>query len=367
MTRTASAARPLRFEPDYAVPPGRTLLELIEHKGIDQRELALRLGVSAKHVNQIILGKAAITHDTAIRLESVTGTPARFWNNLERDFQEHRARARQTERLNAEASWVRSLPIADLAKRGVLAAKGSAVDLAQRALAFFGVADVDAWKQLWTAPEVAFRQSPAYEARPGAMACWIRLAQLQAERVACRPYDAYRFRTALEQIRGLTVLGPDRFVPKMTLLCAEAGVALVLVQEIKGAPVSGAAQWLATDRAMIALNLRGKSNDKFWFNFFHESCHILRHGKRRPFLDGSGTPPDDPQEREANDFAANFLIPPDRLPEVEAIQSQEDVKALAKSLGVHPGIVAGRYQHHTKQYTHFNGLKMKLVWAENDT
>ena len=46
------------FEPDYAVPPGRTLLETIEHLGIDQKELALRTGMAAKTINQIVKGKA---------------------------------------------------------------------------------------------------------------------------------------------------------------------------------------------------------------------------------------------------------------------------------------------------------------------
>src|SRR5207249_11702800 len=62
---------------------GQTLQETIDAVGIDQRELAVRSGLSAKHINQIIKGIAPITHDTAIRLERVTGVPARMWNNLE--------------------------------------------------------------------------------------------------------------------------------------------------------------------------------------------------------------------------------------------------------------------------------------------
>jgi HTH-type transcriptional regulator/antitoxin HigA len=80
------------YEPDYAVPPGRTLRETIDTLGIDQRELAARAGLSAKHVNQVIKGIAPITHDTAIRLERVTGVPARMWNNLEANYREQLAR-----------------------------------------------------------------------------------------------------------------------------------------------------------------------------------------------------------------------------------------------------------------------------------
>ena len=44
----------------------------------------------------------------------------------------------------------------------------------------------------------------------------------------------------------------------MTKLCAEAGVALALVPEMKKVPWSGATKWLTPNKAMILLNLRGK-------------------------------------------------------------------------------------------------------------
>ena len=51
------------YEPDYAVPPGRTLQETIDALEMDQRELAKRTGLSVKHVNQVIEGVASITQD----------------------------------------------------------------------------------------------------------------------------------------------------------------------------------------------------------------------------------------------------------------------------------------------------------------
>jgi HTH-type transcriptional regulator/antitoxin HigA len=50
------------------------------------------VGLSVKHINEVIKGIAPITHDTAICLEQVTGVPARIWNNLEANYQEQRAR-----------------------------------------------------------------------------------------------------------------------------------------------------------------------------------------------------------------------------------------------------------------------------------
>ena len=56
--------------------------------------------------------------------------------------------------------------------------------------------------------------------------------------------------------------------------------------------VSGAASWIAPDKAMIQLSCRYKSDDQFWFTFFHECGHILLHGKKEGFLEGKDISPE---------------------------------------------------------------------------
>jgi hypothetical protein len=50
-----------RYAPDYALPPGETLVEVLAERGMSRAELARRAGLSAKHVNQIVFGTAALT------------------------------------------------------------------------------------------------------------------------------------------------------------------------------------------------------------------------------------------------------------------------------------------------------------------
>ena len=74
--------------PDVAIPPGEYLLEEIETRGISQKELARRMGRPLNAINEIINGKKSITAATALQLEEVMPEiPARFWLNLETDFQ----------------------------------------------------------------------------------------------------------------------------------------------------------------------------------------------------------------------------------------------------------------------------------------
>ncbi len=74
--------------PDVAIPPGEYLAEEIEARGISQKELAKRMGRPVNTMNEIINGKKAITAETALQIEAVMPEiPARFWLNLETDYQ----------------------------------------------------------------------------------------------------------------------------------------------------------------------------------------------------------------------------------------------------------------------------------------
>ena len=81
-----------QYEPDYAVPPGETLLETIEALDLTQKELAQRMGCPLKTINQIIKGTAQIMPETCLQLEKVTGVLASFWNNAEAQYREALAR-----------------------------------------------------------------------------------------------------------------------------------------------------------------------------------------------------------------------------------------------------------------------------------
>jgi HTH-type transcriptional regulator/antitoxin HigA len=67
------------FNADWASPPGDLIEEVLEARGWTRAELAQRLDFSAKHVNELLKGRAPITADCAERLERVLGQDAGFW------------------------------------------------------------------------------------------------------------------------------------------------------------------------------------------------------------------------------------------------------------------------------------------------
>jgi addiction module HigA family antidote len=67
--------------------PGQMLLkEFLEPRALSQAEVARRLHIPLNRLNEVILGKRGVTPDTALRLGALTGMDARFWMDLQADF-----------------------------------------------------------------------------------------------------------------------------------------------------------------------------------------------------------------------------------------------------------------------------------------
>ena len=69
------------------IHPGEVLLEeFLKPMGVSQNHLAMKIGVPARRINEIVLGKRRITADTALRLARYFGTSAKFWIGLQMDY-----------------------------------------------------------------------------------------------------------------------------------------------------------------------------------------------------------------------------------------------------------------------------------------
>jgi len=350
------------YAPDYAVPPGETLQEVMESLGMTQRELAMRTGLTVQSLNRIFKGEQPISYDTAARLELVTGTPARFWNNLELNYQERLTAIQEQARLKEDLVWLKKMPTRELIKRGAMPAAAAGTELLRQTLRFYGVSSVAAWTELWERPAVAARRSPCFESQPGPASAWLRLGELQAGAQICKPYNEASFRELLPQIRTLTREKPEVYLTKLPELCAACGVAIAIIEGMDKVPWSGATRWLTPEKVMILLSLRGKGEDKFWFSFFHEACHVLHDSKKELLINDGGTA--DPRELRAEKFAADTLIPPDCDPIIRAAAGRPDIQLIADELEVSPAIIAGRYQHLTAKWSWFKDMIRPLSGAD---
>lgn len=351
MTSTA-----IPYTPQTALPPGVTLQEVLDARGMPQSDLATRTGLSAKHVNQIIKGTAPITAETTILLERATGVPAELWANLESAYQVERSRTKESERLTLDLDWLSSLPVAELVKRKKIKKTNSPVDTLREICNFFGVADKASWEAVWQKP-TAYRRSRVFTSDPGAMAAWLRIGEIEAAQAVCQPFDKAALTASLDELRALTrISDPAIWLPQLQKTCQSVGIAVVFEPEIKGARINGASRWVQPDKAVVQLSLRHKWSDIVWFTFFHEIGHILLHSKKEVFINDQG--PHSGAESEADAFASQLLIPRQYEPRLNLLQTEADVKQFAQDIGVGPDIIVGRLQFE-KRWTYRQGTSLK--------
>lgn len=360
MTEQAQA-----FAPDWVSPPGETVEDLLEERSWSQAELAERTGLTRKHINDLVKGRVPITGDTASRLDKVLGGSAQFWLTREAQYRAVLEGRRDLEALRGQADWLGELPLAWAIKQGWLHRVSDQGEQVQECLRYFGVATVAAWRETYTAPLAAFRASADARKSLGAVAIWLREVEREAERLPCRPFDRQAFKAALPRLRALTTeTDPRVFVPEVQKICADCGVAVVLVPAPPGCPVHGATRWLGSDRALLALTLRYKTNDQLWFSLFHEAAHILKHGKKLLVIEGiDGLDAD--LEREADRFAADLLVAPKDALSLKTLRSAAEVEQAAQWLGVAPGILVGRMQKEGWiPWSNLNALKVRYEWVQ---
>lgn len=373
--------RPNEFEPTVWFPPGETLQETLEAVGMTQAELAKRTGLTTKHISQIANGKAAISVGTALQFEIVLGIPCHIWLGLEQYYRAFLARREEDraikDRIGEYREWLRQFPISDMAELGWIRRVSSAVDKAKELLQYFRIASLDQWDEgQIVGYGCRLRSSDVTGKRIGALLAWLWKGRLAGMETDCASYDQDTFRQVLSDIRGEVPSFRDGLPERMQSLCASAGVALIFVHELPRMGAYGATCWITAEKALIQMCLRGKRDDQFWFTFFHEAGHILRHGKTDCFVEEDEMADADEKERAANSLAADFLIDPtawrgfardffwDNLSAHNYEQGKIRIVAFARQCRVSPGIVVGRLQREKRvEHKHFNDLKIRLGWT----
>jgi addiction module HigA family antidote len=85
------------------IHPGEVLAQdFLAPFGLSQYRLAHDISVPPRRVNEIVLGKRAVSADTALRLARYFGTTEQFWLNLQARFDLETERDRLGSRLAKE-------------------------------------------------------------------------------------------------------------------------------------------------------------------------------------------------------------------------------------------------------------------------
>ncbi len=262
------------FLPSVSVPPGDSIRENMGLLGMNQEELASRLGISIKHLSNVLNGKSPITYETALSLEFVVGASAQFWMNLESNYQLDKARLGQQAEMLSELEIMKAIPYKKMSDYGWLEKSADKTTQIREAREFYGVAKLDLIK---SSSAVAYKkQKPKKNISDLSVLAWLKRAEKEGLAKSVDVFSQKKLKSLIPKFRELTQKDPDVFYPEIQNLCAAAGVALVLVESLPNTYVCGATIW-KNDKVIVALSVRGKKADIFWFAFFHELAHLLNH------------------------------------------------------------------------------------------
>lgn len=351
--------------------PGQLIQALLDSRGWTQRVLAIVLAVDESGLNKVVAGKRPVDADLAIGLSQIFDVPAERFLNLQQSYDLAMARvvSRPDPRLATRASLFGELPVAEMIRRGWLKGVDDVRNVkgVEEALCkFFGVSSVD---EIEILPHAAKKTDVFGSATPAQLAWLYRVKQLATDTPAAK-YSRETLLDTITRFGGL--LGSPEATRKVPRMLAESGIRYVIVESLPGAKIDGVCFWLNDRAPVIGMSLRHDRIDNFWFVLRHECEHVLQnHGRSAMMLDTelekerAGTGDSIPEEeRIANEAAAEFCVPQSSLNKFIAVKApffaERDIVGFAKTVGIHPGIIAGQLQNRLDRYDLFRNHLAKI-------
>ena len=351
------------MKPGQFKTPGQYIKSLLHERGWTQRVLAIVLGVHEARLNMVIAGKRPLDAQLALTLSEVFDVSPDALLSLQKSYELAKARivAIPDPSRFVRAQLYGNLPVVEMIKRGWLEAEDIRVtaQVESSLVKFFGVESVD---EIEILPHAVKKTKISVNVTAAQLAWIYRVKQIAAEMLVA-PYSPRKVRGSVSKLRDLLV-SPEA-AGKVPRILTESGIRFVIVEALSSSKIDGVCFWLDDFSPVIGLTLRFDRIDNFWFVLRHELEHVIqRHGRSAAMFDAelegdrAGTGDDiAEEERVANDAASSFCVPREKLDRFIARKSpfltERDILGFSRTVGVHPGLVAGQLQHRTKRYDRF--------------
>ena len=331
---------------DFIIHPGETLAEVLEDAEMTQRDLAVRTGVTEKHVSTVINGKKNISASYAKKLEYALGIEASFWMNLQANYDRELLEFEEMNNITEEeTSVLKNLKevISVWTKWGWLETEANPAAQVLDLRKILGISNLcDIPKISYVA---AYRaQSKNLNVDPYVMFAWQRMCELLTRDIEVADHvDVNKLRKKIPEIKQVMFLAANQIQEKLTDIFSACGVAFKIVPNFTGAPVQGFIKKTEDGTVILCMTLRQKFADIFWFSLFHEIAHILNGDTKNRFIDFASVSGD--VEKRADETASDLLI--DRKAYKEFVQSEKfkssyAITSFAKGQNVQEYIVLGR-------------------------
>lgn len=272
-----------------AIPPGATVKEQLLNRGMSQKEFALRMDMSEKHISKFLNGDVILTTDMASRLEMVLGLPARFWNNLESIYREKLQLIKEENEMDEDKELIENYPYSQMAKLEWVETSENPLVKVKELRKFFEVVKLSIIDNNLL-PGIVYKKYDTNNGNYYSLITWAQKAKLEARNIKTKPINIDGIKDVIPSILNTE---PNSVVE----LLAEYGVALVVLPKFNNTKVHGAT-FLDNKKIVIALI----DDDNFYSNLFHEIGHILLGHINKDYI------PDGNEERDAEAFSKSVLM-----------------------------------------------------------
>jgi HTH-type transcriptional regulator / antitoxin HigA len=352
---------------------GQLVKALLEEKGWSNRLLAAVIEKEETAISKLITDKNPITAELAVLLEEVFKVPAERFLSLQKSYELAKARitSQPDSKRATRAQLFGDLPISEMMARGWINVQNqkNIEEIESELVRFFKTESIE---EIEVLPHAAKKTNALEGATPSQVA-WLYRVQDIAANMLVSPYSKQKVKAVIEKLKPLLAAPEEaRNVPR---LLSECGIRFVVVEALKSSKIDGVCCWLDKKSPVIGMTLRFDRMDNFWFVLRHELEHVIQeHGLEKPVLDidlGSQQAEQiiDEQEIVANNAASEFCAPKARIESFIARKAplfpERDFLGLAKTLGVHPSLIAGQIQFKTGRYdlfrTHLSKIRQPVV------
>lgn len=319
-----------------------------EKLGLSQRQLSKALSLNRRTVQRILNREAKkIDLDTFQKLQQFLGMSPKelldiYNSGLEAD------QLRELERARKAGYISRSFDLDGLKREGFIDSDRDFDEIEERVERFFDLTSVFEYDKDTDIPMFS-RTRRDFSNKM--LRFWVNSALHQIRLIDNpNPFDRDMLTRLIPSLRGLT-RDEDSGLLRAARSLYSAGITVVIQSYLTGTQIRGGT-FVVDDRPAIVLTDFNKRYDTIWFALLHELYHVLKDLDRIEKLgyhltgDKGDLFVSQMSEKEANEFASEFLLPEDKRNYIRKfIDVPEVVRDYAEKWNIHPGIIYGLYTY----------------------